>query len=83
LYGRDVLVIERLIGQQCFGVSSDTVVDLHGKGEVVRRFADSRTWLEARRSRVDVPQAETFVRRRKKIEARRGICITTESVSGA
>ena len=77
-------LIARLVGRQCFGAPCDTMVDLHGKGEVVKGFADSLTWLEAGRGRgVDMPQAEAFVRGMKKKEAQRGICITTESISEA
>ena len=84
LIGDFAALITRLVWRQRFGVTFDTTGDLHGKGEVVRGFADSRTWLEARRGRgVDMPQAEAFVRRMRERKAERGICISTESISEA
>jgi restriction endonuclease Mrr len=84
LIGDFAALIVRLVGKQCFGAMCDTMVDLHGKGEVVRGFADSLTWLEATRGHgVDVSHVEAFVRRMKKMKAQRGICISTESFSEA
>ena len=84
LIGDFVALIARLVGKQCFGAMCDTMVSLQGKGDVVRGFADSRTWLEAIRGQsVDAPHAEAFVRTMEKMKAQRGICISAESFSEA